>query len=60
MFMEEMTLVKYYCNLYHILSKIEENKINFVSWMHESHLNLITLYFSWDTINQINNNYIIF
>ena len=41
-FTEKMTLIKYYCNLYHISSMIEENKINFVSWMHEPHSNPLT------------------
>ena len=31
LFIEEMTLIKRYCNLYHISSMIEENKTNFAS-----------------------------
>ena len=31
MFLEEITLIKYYCNLYYILSRIKENKTNFAS-----------------------------
>ena len=45
MFMKEMTLIKYYCNLYHISLRIEEHKTNFANWMHEPHLNLITSHF---------------
>ena len=43
MFTEDMTLIKYYYNPYHISSRIEENKINLASWMHELHSNPITL-----------------
>ena len=45
MFTDEMTLIKYYYNFYHISSMIEENKTNFVSWMHEPHPTPITSYF---------------
>ena len=41
-FIEEMTLIKYYCNPYHISSKIEENKTNFANWMYKSHRNSTT------------------
>ena len=51
MFVEEMTLIKYYCNLYHISSRIEENKTNFASWMHEPYPYSITSHFRWDAIN---------
>ena len=44
-FTEEMTLIKYYCNHYHILLRIEENKTYLISEMHESHSNLITSHF---------------
>ena len=53
MFTEEMTLIQHYCNPYHISSSIEENKTNFVCWMHEPNSNLITSHFRWDAINQI-------
>ena len=49
---EEMTLIKHYCNLYYISSRIEENKTNFTSWIHEPHSNSIISYFRWDVINQ--------
>ena len=52
MFTEEMTLIKYYCNLYHISLRIKENKINFARWMHKSHSNIITSHFKYDLINQ--------
>ena len=52
MFMGEMTLIKYYYNLYHISSMIEENKTNFASWIHELYLNSITSNFKRDVINQ--------
>ena len=33
-FIKEITIIKYYYNLYDILSNIEENKTNFTSLMH--------------------------
>ena len=50
-FTEKIILIKYYCNLYHILLRIEENKTNFTSWMHETHSNSLTSHFKWDAIN---------
>ena len=44
MFTGEITIIKHYYNLYHILSKIEETKTNFASWMLELQLNSITSY----------------
>ena len=56
MFMEKMTLIKHYCYLYHISLRIEENKTNFASWMHEPHSNPnpnpIISHFRWHAINQ--------
>ena len=51
-FTEEMILIKYYSNPYHISSKIKENKTSFASWMLEPHPNPITSHFRWDVINQ--------
>ena len=44
-FIEEMTLIKYYCNPYHISSRIEENKTSFASWINEPHTNPIISHF---------------
>ena len=52
MFTEEMTLIKHYCNPNYISSRIEENKINFASWIHEPHPNPLISHFRWDAINQ--------
>ena len=37
MFIEEISLIKYYCNSWHASSRIELVGTNFASWMHEAH-----------------------